>query len=83
MPHKRKRRIKKHKGLKEMLETDPDSDKLFEQNLLDDFYPERLKALKDVCLYDFVKFYCKFGTFKWKQAVQKVSETQNCELQMV
>ena len=45
-----------------MLETDPDSDKLFEQNLLDDFYPERPEALKDVSLYDFVQFYCKSGT---------------------
>jgi len=62
MPHKRRRRIKKHKELKEMLETDPDSDKIFEENLLDDFYPKRPEALKDVCLYDFVKFYCKSGT---------------------
>ena len=40
MPHKRRRRVKKHKELKEMLEIDPDSDTLFEQNLLDDFYPK-------------------------------------------
>ena len=31
MPHKRKRRVKIHKELKEMLETDPECDKLFEQ----------------------------------------------------
>ena len=40
MPHKRRRRVKKHKELKEMLETNPDSDTLSEQNLLDDFYPK-------------------------------------------
>jgi len=39
MPHKRRKGIKKHKEHKEMLETDPDCDQLFEQNLLDDFYP--------------------------------------------
>ena len=62
MPHKRRRRVKKHKELKEMLETNPDSDTLFEPNLLDDFYPKRPEALKDVCLYDFVKFYVKTDT---------------------
>ena len=61
MPHKW-RRVKKYKELKEMLETDPDSDTPFEPNLLDDFYPKRPEALKNVCLYDFVKFYVKTDT---------------------
>ena len=62
MPHKRRRRVKKHKELREMLQIDPDCNRLFEQNLLDDFYPKRPEALKDVCLYDFVKWYVKCGT---------------------
>jgi len=62
MSHKRKRRVKKHKELKEILEMDPDRNDLFEQNLLDDFYPKRPEALKDVCLYYFVRWYVKSGT---------------------
>ena len=62
MPHKRKRRVRKHKELKEMAELNPDSDDLYEESLLDDFYPKRPEELKDVCLFDFVKWYVKSGT---------------------
>ena len=56
-PHKRKRRLKNHKKLKELLDTEPDSVNIFESNIIDDFYPKRPNDLEDVCLYDFVRWY--------------------------
>ena len=40
-----------------MAESDPDSNDLYQANLLDNFYPNRPAALSHVCLYDFVKWY--------------------------
>ena len=57
LPHKRKRRLKNHKRLKEMLDAEPDSVNIFESNIIDDFYPKRPDELEDVCLYDFVRWY--------------------------
>ena len=46
-PHKRRRRLKTHQKLKEM---DPDSTDIFEDNLIDNFYPNRPEELEDLCL---------------------------------
>ena len=54
--YKRKRRLKNHTKLKEMLDAEPDSVDIFENNFIDDFYPKRPDELEDVCLYDFVRW---------------------------
>ena len=57
MPHKRNRRLKDHKKLQELAEKDPQNKDIFENNLIDTFYPKRPSELEDVCLYDFVANY--------------------------
>ncbi len=57
MPQKRSRRLKDHKVLQEIANGDPDTDDIFEDNLIDNFYPQRPLTLKYVCLYDFVANY--------------------------
>ena len=57
MPHKRSRRLKNHKVLQEMARQIPNSENIFEDNVLDTFYPQRPASLEDVCLYDFVAKY--------------------------
>ena len=58
-PEKRKVRVKKYTELQQLAESDPDSNDLYQANLLDNFYPNRPATLHDVCLYDFVKWYHK------------------------
>lgn len=60
-PHKRKRRLRNHNTLKDLLESNPDSVNIFNCNLIDDFYPARPAELENVCLYDFVKHYTYCG----------------------
>ena len=50
-----------HSKLVEMRERDPNSTDIFEDNLVDTFYPERPSDMEDVCLYDFVAEYTKCG----------------------
>ena len=38
-PHKRKRCLRNHNTLKDLLESDPDSVNIFNSNLINDFYP--------------------------------------------
>ena len=57
MPHKRSRRLKDHKQLHEIAKHSPDTENIFEDNLVDTFYPQRPQELEDVCLYDFVANY--------------------------
>ena len=61
MPYKRSRRLKDHRVLQDMAKANPDSDDIFEGNLLENFYPERPDAMEDVCLYDFVSMYDHAG----------------------
>ena len=63
-PHNRKRRLRDHSKLVEMRERDPNCMNIFEANLVDTFYPERPDDMEDVCLYDFVADYAKFGVGK-------------------
>ena len=48
MPHKRSRRLKHHRVLQDMAKGNPDSDDIFEGNLLENFHPERPDAMEDV-----------------------------------
>ena len=57
MPHKRSRRLKDHKVLQQIAENNPDTEEIFQDKLLDTFYPERPDSLEDVCLHDFVASY--------------------------
>ena len=60
-PHQRKRRLLHHSKLVEMRENDPDSTDIFEDNLVDTFYPHRPDNMEDVCPYEFVAQYTKSG----------------------
>ena len=57
MPHKRSRRLKNYKQLKEIAEHNPANEDIFENNVIDTFYPQRPQEIEDVCLYDFVANY--------------------------
>ena len=57
MPHKKSRRLKDYKVLQQNAESNPDTAEIFQDNLLDTFYPERPDSLEDVCLHDFVANY--------------------------
>ena len=57
MPHKRRRRLKNHSELKDLAETDPDSEDIFMEDVIGNHYPKRPDNLDDLCLHDFVAFY--------------------------
>ena len=57
MHHKRSRRLKGHKVLQDMANHDPNDRAIFEDNVVDVFYPQRPAALEEVCLYDFIAQY--------------------------
>ena len=50
MPQKRSRRLKDHKVLEQMAQHNPDTKDVYEDNLLDTYYPQRPESLEDVCL---------------------------------
>ena len=54
-------RLKSHTALMD-LSSDPDSEDLFESNLVDTYYPNRPDKLEDVCLYDIVANYSCYHT---------------------
>ena len=62
LPHKRSRRLKDHKVLEDVAKHNPDSEDIFQDNLLDTHYPRRPSDLEGVCLYDFVANYDYCGT---------------------
>ena len=57
MPHKRTRRLKNHKVLQKMAECNPNDKDIFEDNVVDTFYPQRPAKLEHVWLYDFIAAY--------------------------
>ena len=57
MPHKRKRRLKSHSELKELLAANSDSEDIFVDNVISTHYPNRPDSLDEVCLHDFVSEY--------------------------
>ena len=76
-PHKRKRRLRNHNTLKNLLDIDPDSVNIFNSNLIDDFYPARPAELEDVCLYDFVKHYSYNGIdFSGNRSYRKLEKSR-------
>ena len=54
MPDKRSCRLKDHKVLEDVAMHNPDSEDIFQSNLLDTYSSQRSNDLQDVCLYDFV-----------------------------
>ena len=72
MPHKRSRRLKDHKQLKQIAEHNPDNEDIFEDNLVDNFYPQRPQELEGICLYDFVANYNWQG--KDRQTYKKLTK---------
>ena len=70
-PDKRKRRLMDHSRLPAMKETNPQSTDIFEDNVIDTFYPQRPRHMEDVCLYDFVAEYTKCGLDKDGKAVYR------------
>lgn len=64
IPHKRHRRLKDNKVLEDMAKGQPDSVDIFEDNLIDTYYPQRPQTLEDLCLYDFVANYNCYGMDK-------------------
>ena len=57
MPHKRRRRLKNHSELKDLAETDPDSEDIFMEDVIGTHYPKRPDNLDDLRLHDFVANY--------------------------
>ena len=58
-PHKRKHRLKDHSKLQELGKEDPNSTEIFEDSVIDTYYPQRPAEMEEVCLYDFVIYYAK------------------------
>ena len=48
--------------MQELAESSPDSEEIFEENLIDTFYPNCPSHLEKVCLLDFVANYKYIGT---------------------
>ena len=70
MPHKRNHRLKDHKLLQQIAQSNPDTEDIFEDNLIDTLYPQRPATLEGVCLYDFVAHYdwqSRDGNRKYKK----------------
>ena len=61
LPHKRHRKLKDHKVLKDMAKDNPETEDIFEDNLIDTYYPQRPRDLENICLYDFVANYEWYG----------------------
>ena len=62
LPHKRSRRLKDHKVLEDVAKRNPDSEDIFQGNILDTHYPRRPSDLECISLYDFVANYDYCGT---------------------
>ena len=56
LPSKRSHRLKSHKELQRLALNEPNSDEIFEHCLIENYYPDRPQNLKEMCLYDFVKW---------------------------
>ena len=60
MPHKRRRRLKNHSDLKELAETNPESEDIFMEDVIGTHYSKRPNSLDDLYLHDFVANYDRF-----------------------
>ena len=61
LPHKRHCKLQDHKVLKDMAKDNPETEGIFEDNLIDTYYPQRPRDLENICLYDFVANYEWYG----------------------
>lgn len=53
----RNRKLKTKEEIEEFERNDPESTEIFCPSLIDDYYPNRPKDLKNLCLYNFAKSY--------------------------
>ena len=70
-PDKRKRRVKGYQKLQQLKEINPESEDIFENNLIDTHYPERPEDLEEVCLYNVVGDYDSCGVDEYGQKQYK------------
>lgn len=70
-PQNRKRRLMNHSRLLEMRETNPNSTVIFEDNIVDTFYPQRPGIMEYICLYNFVANCTKCGIDKDGKVVNR------------
>ena len=82
-PHNRKWRLKDHSKLVQMQQNDANSTNLFEDNLVDTFYPCRPNDMEGVWLYDFVADYVKIGVAKNGKTVSETGEERSPKSQTV
>ena len=61
MPHNRKCTLRDHLNLVDKHEMNPDSTKIFKNNLIYSFYYKKPTEMEDICLYEFVAWYAKSG----------------------
>ena len=80
LPHKRNCRLKDHKVLKDMANDNPETEDIFEDNLIDS---QRPRDLENICLYDFVANYEGYGRNdngdrKYSKLTKPRLQTINC-----
>ena len=73
MPHKRRRRLKNHSELKDLAETDPDSEDIFMEDVIGTHYPKRPDNLDDLCLHGFV---AKYDWYTKDRRVKRVHQSR-------
>jgi len=57
MSHKKRCRLRDHSELKDLAESDPDSENIFIEYLISTHYPKRPNDLDNLCLHHFVANY--------------------------
>ena len=83
MPHKRKRLLKNHTKIQNLAKDYPDSDDIFAQNLLENYYPERPADMEDISLYDFVTNYDFNSMNRRGEKLQEIKETKTPQSQNI
>ena len=63
--------MKGYQKLQQLKEINPESEDIFENNLIDTHYPERPEELEEVCLYNFVRDYDSCGVDEYGQKQYK------------
>ena len=57
LPHERRRHLKPIKQLQDLKKTSPNSEDIFTNSYLDDYYPNRPEELETISLFEFMKWY--------------------------
>ena len=61
MSHRRNHKLKDNKVLQEIAKENPNHENIFEDNVVDTYYPQRPINLETLCPYDFVANYDWYG----------------------